>query len=239
MILCYLYYGDFMNNSINIKKIIKSILVFSIFWFSFLIQYFIISILHINLKTASKSTLILTSLAADIILLIILTFIYHKDLKKEFKIFKSNLLENLNTGLQCWIIGIIIMITSNLLIQLFLHPGIANNENAVRKMLDILPWAMIINAGIIAPFNEEIAFRKTIKDACPNKYLFIILSFLLFGGAHIIKGATTLTDYLFIIPYGSLGAAFAYAYYKTNTIFTSMSFHMFHNLSLTLILLLL
>ncbi len=228
-----------MNIPINKKLIIKSILVFTLFWFSSYFQYLIVYILHINIKTASKSTLILVNLFSDIILLLLFIIIYHKDLKKEFKIFKKNLIENLDTGLQCWLIGLFIMLLSNFLIQLLFHNGIANNENAVRKMIEIFPLAMIINAGFISPFNEEIAFRKTIKDTCPNKWLFILLSFLLFGGAHVITNAKVLTDYLFIIPYGTLGASFALAYYKTNTVFTSIFFHMFHNLSLTLILILL
>lgn len=225
-----------MNIPINKKLIIKSILVFTLFWFSSYIQYLIIALLHINIKTASKSTLILVNLFSDIFLLLLFIIIYHKDLKKEFKIFKKNLIENLDTGLQCWLIGLFIMLLSNFLIQLLFHNGIANNENTVRKMIEIFPLAMIINAGFISPFNEEIAFRKTIKDACPNKWLFILLSFLLFGGAHVITNAKVLSDYLFIIPYGTLGASFALAYYKTNTVFTSIFYHMFHNLSLTLIL---
>ena len=62
-----------------------------------------------------------------------------------------------------------------------------------------------------------------------NKWIFVILSFLLFGGAHVMGNVTSYVDLLFIIPYGALGYVFALAYYKTNTIFTSISLHMFHN----------
>ena len=47
-------------------------------------------------------------------------------------------------------------------------------------------------------------------------------------------GGTSLVDYLYIIPYGALGGAFALAYYETKTVFTSMSFHMIHNIILVL-----
>jgi membrane protease YdiL (CAAX protease family) len=95
---------------------------------------------------------------------------------------------------------------------------------------------MMVEAGFLAPFTEEIVFRKTLKDAIGKyKWLFMVLSFLLFGGAHVIGNATSWVDYLYIIPYGSLGAAFALSYYKTDTIFTPMSMHIVHNLILTII----
>ena len=94
---------------------------------------------------------------------------------------------------------------------------------------------MVIIAGFIAPFNEEIVFRKTLKDVFKNKWVFAFLSFLLFGGAHVIGEATTLIDYLYIIPYGALGGAFALAYHDTDTIFTSLTLHMVHNLVLSLL----
>jgi membrane protease YdiL (CAAX protease family) len=95
---------------------------------------------------------------------------------------------------------------------------------------------MVINAGFVAPFNEEIVFRKTLHDIVGKyKWIFIGLSFLLFGGAHVISSATTILDYLYIIPYGALGAAFAFAYSKTNTIYTSMTIHMIHNTVLILL----
>ena len=47
--------------------------------------------------------------------------------------------------------------------------------------------------------------------------------------------AKTFTDLLYIIPYGALGATFAYAYYKTDTVFTTVTFHIIHNTILFLI----
>ena len=42
-------------------------------------------------------------------------------------------------------------------------------------------------------------------------------------------------DYLYIIPYGVLGGAFAIAYSKTESVFTSMTFHMLHNTAIFLL----
>ena len=131
------------------------------------------------------------------------------------------------------------MFTSNIILTFILRGGGAQNEQAVQSMIKTIPILMVINAGFVAPFNEEIVFRKTLKDIFKNVYLFMLASFLLFGGAHVIESATSLIDWLYIIPYGALGASFAYAYYKTDTIFTSLTLHMFHNLVLCLMSILL
>ena len=129
----------------------------------------------------------------------------------------------MNTGFICWISGLGIMMVTNIIITVVFKAGGANNEKLVQSMIHALPWLMIINAGILAPFNEEIVFRKTLKDVFGKyKWLFVLLSFLLFGGAHVMEVAKVWTDYLYIIPYGALGASFALAYYKTDTVFTSM-----------------
>ena len=150
------------------------------------------------------------------------------------KIFKENFLDCINTGFYAWFVGLIIMFISNFLLSFIFHfPG-AKNESLVQDMIKSLPVLMVMNAAVFAPFVEEIVFRKTVKDVFKNVYLFMLVSFLLFGGAHVISQANSLVDLLYIIPYGSLGAAFAYAYYKTDTIFTSMMLHSFHNFVLVI-----
>ena len=213
----------------KIKLIIRSILVYFIFFNSIYIQYALIRIMKYNIKEITKSQTIYISVYSSIIVSFILLIIYRKDLIEEFKKFKKDLLKNIDTGLICWLTGIIIMIIINfILITVFKSNG-ANNENAVQELIKISPWIMGIDICLIAPFNEELVFRKAIKDIIKNKYLFVFLSFLIFGGAHVVSSAKTLVDCLYIIPYGVLGAVFAIAYYKTDTVYTSMTFHIIHN----------
>ena len=218
----------------KIRLIIKGILVFLIFHYGVYFQLIPIKLFNIDYTNVSKKMLVLLSAFSSICMAFIFYFIYRKDLKKEFKIFKKNLLNNLDIGLKYWTLGLIIMMASNLFLTFVLKSGGANNENAVQEMLKGLPWLMIIIAGFIAPFNEEIVFRKTLKDVFKNKWVFAALSFLLFGGAHVIEDAHNIIDLLYIIPYGALGGAFALAYHDTDTIFTSLSLHMMHNLVLSL-----
>lgn len=217
------------------KYIIKGIIVFLIFEFSVYLQYIPVILLNINVKTMSYKTAVVLSTFSSIVTFFIFFLIYRKDLKKDFKDFWKSKENYMDTGIRCWIIGLLIMFASNFILNFLLKTGGAANEKTVQTMIKTLPILMIIDAGFIAPFNEEIVFRKTLKDIFKNKWLFIILSFLLFGGVHVISSAKTILDYLYIIPYGALGAAFAYSYYKTNNLFTSITLHMFHNIILILI----
>ena len=186
-----------------------------------------------DVSKISNSVNVLLNAFSNVILVIIFFLMYRKDLIKEFKKFKANLFENINVAFNYWLVGLFIMVISNIFINIFFKTGGAANEQAVQKMISSLPLVMLINAGIIAPFNEEIVFRKTLKDVFKNKYVFCLLSFLIFGLAHVVGNVTSWVDYLYVIPYGALGGAFALAYYKTDSIYTSMSMHMFHNFILT------
>ena len=219
----------------RLKFIIRGIIVFLIFHYGVYLQLIPIKLFNLDYKNASSKLLVLLSAFSSICLAFIFFFIYRKDLRKELKKFKKDIMGNLDIGIKYWAIGLIIMVVSNFLLTYVFKSGGANNENAVQEMIKGLPWLMVIIAGFIAPFNEEIVFRKTLKDVFKNKWVFAFLSFLLFGGAHVIGEATTLIDYLYIIPYGALGGAFALAYHDTDTIFTSLTLHMAHNLVLSLL----
>ena len=216
------------------KLIIRGIIVILIFYFGFYFKLIPIKLFHLNKATMSKPDLILLSVFSNVCIMITYIIIYRKDLKKEFKIFIKKPLDNLDIGLKYWMYGLIIMVLSNLFFNYVLHSGGANNENNIRELIKYSPWAMFIMASFIAPFNEELVFRKTLKDVIEDKWYYVVLSFLFFGAAHVVDSAQTFIDYLYIIPYGALGGAFALIYYETDTIFTSMFIHMLHNIILTL-----
>ena len=227
-----------MLKEIKNKKyyIIRGLLTFTIFYSAAYLQYIPIKLFQIDVNNLTDLMKALLSTYSSIIVLFILYFLYRKDLLEEFQKFRKNFIKNMDIGVQCWIIGLVIMMITNTIITFVFKAGGANNENAVQAMIKAQPLLMLLDAGIIAPFNEELVFRKTLKDVFGKyKWLFVGLSFLLFGGAHVINSASVWTDYLYIIPYGALGASFAYAYYKTDTVFTSMSMHIIHNTVLVLL----
>lgn len=211
------------------KYITKGLLVFLLFWYSKFFQYIPVYLFKIDVKHLSKGMAVILSSFSTIITFIILFFIYRKDLRRDFKKFIKNREDYMDIGLKWWGIGLVLMFVSNAIITYVLKAGGATNEQAVQSMIKALPWLMFIDAGLIAPFNEELVFRKTLKDVFKNKWIFVILSFLLFGFVHVIHSSKEILDYLYFIPYGALGGAFAMAYYETDNVFTSIILHSVHN----------
>ena len=209
------------------KTILISIIVFIIFYFSSFSQ--LIPVYLFDIKNITPSIRVLLSTFSSCLLVIILYFIYRKDLKKEWKIFKKDSSNIMNTTFGYWFIGMIIMLVSNTLIIYLTGSGGSNNEKLVQSMISTLPLVMLVNAGLLAPFNEELVFRKAIKDLVNRKWLYVFLSGFVFGLLHIIGSYNSIVDFLYIIPYGSLGCAFALAYWETKTIFSSIFMHTIHN----------
>lgn len=224
--------GNISKKNIDIcKKIIKGVVVFLLFHYGVIyFQLLPVKILHIDISSHNDTLRVILSSFSNFILMFIFYIIYRKDLAKEWKQFKSNFWENINIGFSAWFIGLLFMFAFNIILTVVLKSEMAQNEQLVQSMINTLPLLMVIEAAFVVPFVEEIVFRKTLKDVFKNVYVFMIMSFLLFGGAHVFNSPVkSITDVLFIIPYGSLGAAFAYAYHKTDTVFTTISIHCFHN----------
>lgn len=225
------------------KKYKKELLLLgktiALFLLSFTFSELVIDIIRpfVDLKNMNHFSLELLLLGIDFLWLIILFFCYKKTLIKDGKDFIKNFSENMNTAFKYWFTGLIIMMISNLLINLFTN-SIANNEESVRTLLSSMPFYMAFDIVLYAPFSEELIFRKGFRDVFQSKWLYIIASGFTFGALHVVSSIETLTDLLYLIPYCALGFAFSSLYYKTNNIFSSISMHFLHN-TLTLILLLL
>ena len=211
----------------KILNILKSLgMIFLVLFFSSIF----FTILNINLDTITDKEYIFYLTLSNITLIVIYILIYRKTLVKDFKNFTKDLTTNLETAIKYWLIGFIIMVVSNLIITYILNKGIAGNEQDVRAYIDSFPLFMLFNTVIYAPLTEELTFRKSIKDAISNKWLYILTSGLVFGMLHITSYITTPTDFIYLIPYGALGISFAMLYYKTDNIFSTISMHAMHNL---------
>lgn len=218
-----------------VKNIFKTIFVFFLFYYSWILQVIPIILFDMNVdKLTDKGNVVLTTFSS-VALGIILFFIYRDSIKKEFKKFKENFSSNMEIGVKYWMFGILGMIVSNFLIGILFKNGQANNEEAVQSMIGALPWLMLVNAGLLAPWSEEIVFRKSLRDIFKSKWLYVIISGILFGLAHVLGSAEIWSDWLFILPYGSLGLAFAAAYYDSDTVFTPIAIHILHNTLLVLL----
>ena len=220
---------EFLEKNFDFKKLLKSFLVIYLFFNRVIFNLIPVALFNIDLNNASNKMICYLNLYMGLAFGLVVFLIYYKDLISELKKFVHNIKNNFDTGLKYWFLGLIIMYISNLILLVVFKSGGANNENAVQEMIKLCPIAMGFYTCLIAPFVEEIVFRKTLKDFFKNKWIFVIVSFLFFGGAHVLSMASNIIDLLYIIPYGALGATFALAYHKTDTIYTTVTFHVIHN----------
>jgi len=111
---------------------------------------------------------------------------------------------------------------------------IGENETAVQSIITAYPLIALFMTTFFAPVIEELIFRKSLQDCFTSKKLYFIVSGIIFGYIHVL-GANDLLEYLLIIPYGSLGAAFAQILNKTDNVYCVIMVHMIHNGILTLL----
>ncbi len=187
------------------------------------------TIIYLLLLVFNMSNM-LTNFISNLIYLLLIIIILRKSLKKDFIDYKNNFTSYFKIGARAWLIGVLIMIFSNLILNIFIFNGnISGNEQAVRKVLFEYPLLVMISSVFIAPIVEEITFRKILKDSINTKWLYIIFSGFVFGLLHSLTDISSILNFFYIIPYGALGSSFAYMNYKTNNIFTSITFHFLHN----------
>ncbi|CDA23332.1 cAAX amino protease family protein [Mycoplasma sp. CAG:611] len=212
---------------IKIKEIIKFILIFLLYLLYSDIIIIILTKLGVNIKVLPNNLKIAIMFLINLSLMIMLFIFYSKSIKENLKDLKFNFKSYIKDNFKYYVIGLLIMIISNIIISFFVE-GNSTNETLIREYINIMPIYMIFSSCIYAPFTEEMVFRKSLRNCFNNKVLYILLSGLIFGSMHLLS-ASNLVELVFLIPYSSLGCVFAYMYYKTNNIFVPMTFHMVHN----------
>ena len=121
------------------------------------------------------------------------------------------------------------MAFSNGIITLINKSEISNNQEAINDMFERLPIYTYILSVFLAPIIEELVFRFCFMKIFNNKYLYIILSGVIFGLFHIIGSFESAYDFLFLVPYSIPGLIFAYILYDSKNIFNTIWLHFVHN----------
>ena len=189
-----------------------------------------------QLKNGSYTLINIILIGSELITVGLLILINWKRLKDDFVDFDKNYKQYLKIGIKAWIIGLIVMMVSNTIINGFIFSDVANNEAINRAVINYYPLYSVIAMIFVGPFIEELTFRCGFKDHIKNKKLYYFLTVFIFAGAHVINGITTQLALLYFIPYGALAVAFSYTLDKTDNIFTTTIIHTLHNTISILIL---
>lgn len=230
------FFKEFMDETIamfkSCSKYLKFIFVIFLFLFSSLFQLIPISLFNIDINNMSILTKTYLTIFSSCVAMLIAIIIFHRELKKDLssllKMKKDKLLVNLDTSFRYWLIGLIIMLGSNFILNK-LGLDMASNDKSVRSMLNASPFLFGMCATIIMPLTEELTFRMGFRSIIKNKWLFVFLSGIVFGSIHVLPNMTNITDLLNLIPYCSMGLSLAVIYADTDNIYFSYFFHIIHN----------
>ena len=216
------------------KKLkIKNIIVFCIILFVFLTFELVFYFLGYDFRHLTLTDELIMILSKYLVLIIFFIIYYHKYLKEKLIDFKNNFKSYTKIGFKDWFTGFIIMYVSNMII-LRIIGNIGQNEETVQQLIFQTPFMAFVLTTILAPFIEEMIFRKSLQDCFNNKILFMIMSGFIFGLIHVF-GAENELEYLLIISYGALGFMFGHTLNKTDNIYVTIMLHMFHNGVLTIL----
>lgn len=195
----------------------------------------LISSFGIKVSEIPKTPRIFMFSIIDLSYVIILILMFKDDLKNGIRDLRKNFTNRAMLSLNCWIIGCVIMTISSFLISLLIKQNVSTNEALVRQSIKIAPLYMLFTCSIVAPILEEMVFRKSLYELINFKWLFILVSGLGFGLLHVIGSYNSPLDFLYVIPYGSMGCCFAFLLTKTNNITLPIIIHMLHNTILVIV----
>lgn len=215
------------------KNIFKAFICFLVFYYGKYLQY--IPILLFNIKKPTVFSNALLIMFSSVIEFIILFLLFRKELKEDFSKFKKNFVNNFCIGIRYTVIGSLLMFLSNIFISLFFSSNGPTNEILIEKMMQVVPIVMFIDSSFLAPFIEEITFRYSFRLLIKNKWVYVLTSGIIFGLLHIVFTFSSVSEFIYFIPYACFGISCALMYLKTDSIFTPILMHMLYNTSLLLL----
>lgn len=219
------------------KKYFINILTFLFYFIYFELIVMLINYLGFDYNSFSYNKKVLLLFISNLLFMIYLLVIYRHELKDDLKDYKKNFKDYINKYLIYYVIGVALMAGSNLILQKITGLELSGNESTLRELIKSIPIYMGFSTVLYAPFVEEIIFRKSIRNVTKNKKVFVLLSGFIFGILHITS-FSNVKEIIMGIPYIIMGIDFAVIYVKSNNIFTTMIFHLFHNLILFLMIIL-
>lgn len=220
----------------NVKNIFKLIISFVLFFNLSLVIAYIFKLVGINYSDFNYIDYACLNTFIELIMFVVVLLFYKKYLKKDLVLFKLNKKDYIKKIISYFLIFLIVkygvaLFSSLLLVMLGSDLVTSENQETVVTLAKTLPFMMMISTSLLAPFVEEGIFRLGIRKVINNKYLFILVSGLIFGFMHIFP--TELPLYVALIEslnYVTMGLLLAYIYNETDNIYVVVIIHALNNL---------
>lgn len=220
---------------INIGRLLFG---FVCFFYISVIAGFVLRLFNVNVKELSIGKLVIIEFIMSFVMFLFLMILYHSFIKKDFKDFKKNLNKNITYIIKVFIIFMVvkylISVLATVLMMAFgydVSSITSQNQQLIEDYVKNSPALMVISTAFLAPVYEEVLFRMGIKKVISNKYLFVIVSGLVFGLLHVfpLDGVPLGLGILQSVVYVTMGIFLAYSYQKTDNIFISIGLHFLNN----------
>lgn len=220
----------------NVKNIFKLIISFVLFFNISLVITYIFKLVGINYSDFNYIDYACLNTFIELIMFVVVLLFYKKYLKKDLVLFKLNKKDYIKKIISYFLIFLVVkygvaLFSSLLLVMLGSDLVTSENQESVVTLAKTLPFMMMISTSLLAPFVEEGIFRLGIRKVINNKYLFILVSGLIFGFMHIFP--TELPLYVALIEslnYVTMGLLLAYIYNETDNIYVVVIIHALNNL---------
>ncbi len=219
--------------------LLKLLLCFLLFFCIGDITTFILKLFGVNVELLNNKGLVIYQFVVSFVMFVVLFVVYNNSIKQDMKEFKRDINKNITYIIKMFILFMIVKyIVSfvSVLIMTLLNYDTSSitsvNQNLIEAYIKTSPFLMMISTAFFAPFYEEVLFRMGMKKVFKNKYIFIILSGMLFGLMHIFpldEGISLGLGIMQSITYITMGIFLSYTYYKTNNIFISVGIHFLNN----------
>ena len=224
----------------KIYSLLKLLLCFIFFFCIGDIFSYVLGIFGIDVTKFSNKILVIYQFIMSFIMFIVLFFTYKKTIKKDYESFRKEKNKNITYIIKMFVIFMIVKYLVSfisVLIMTLLNFDTSSmtsvNQNLIESYVKASPILMLISTAIFAPFYEEVLFRLGFKKVFKNKYIFVILSGMIFGLMHVFpleEGIPLMLGIMQSITYVTMGIFLSYVYYKTDNIFISIGIHFLNNL---------
>lgn len=206
---------DSTSNTFESMKLIKTLLVF----ISYLLYSNVISVVFSTFKITNTTMI---SFFADLIFLICIVFVYKENLKDDFENLKNYY--KISKIVKTVIMWVVIIFVFNILMGalteiIYPNPNMLfdDNTNAMRSMFKISMPYSLFKTMIFAVIAEELLYRESISDVVKNKYLFILVSSIIYTLLNFIFiGFNYKTIFVDILTYFLPALLLSTAYIKNN-----------------------
>ena len=155
---------------------------------------------------------------ADAIFLVIIVWVYAKNIKDDFKNLKKNY--KLGKIVKIVVFWVIAMFIVNILMGAIteaIAPNLAMDENttAISNLATISVVYTIFKTMIFTSIAEELLFRESLSEVIDNNTMFVIISALIYTIMNFIFTDTTSGNIIiYILMYLVPGLIFSYVYTK-------------------------